>query len=106
MLYTSRPTYKPRILYGYSKCINVFRTPSIIIQMIGFLGDDRFFLADWFPKQVINNKSTFLTKNWSQVSVGSVTIAMGLNCSLGLHLPKKFTYITCRSVLSHIIIFV
>ena len=64
------------------------------------------FLADWFPKQVINDKSIFLTKNWSHVSVGPVTIAMGLNCSLGLHLPKKFTYITCRSVLSHIIIFV
>ena len=81
--------------------LTFFRTLSIIIHMIRFL-------ADWFPKQVINDKSTFLTKNWSHVSVGQVTIAMGLNCSLGLHLPKKFTYINkmYRSVLSHIIIFV
>ena len=63
------------------------------------------FLADLFPKQVINDKSTFLTENLPYVSAGSVTIEMGLNCSLGLHMPKKFTYITGRSVLSHIIIF-
>ena len=49
------------------------------------------FLADAFPKQVINDKSTFLTKNWPYISAGSVTIAMGLNCSLGLHMRKKFT---------------
>ena len=64
------------------------------------------FLSDSFPKRVINDKSTSLTKNWPYVSAGSVTIAMGLNCSLWLLMPKKFTYITCRSVLSHIIIFV
>ena len=77
--------------------INVFQNPKyIIIQMIGFL-------ADLFPKQVIYDKNTLLTKPY--VSTGSVTIAMGLNCSLGLHMPKKFTYITCTSVLSHIIMF-
>ena len=64
------------------------------------------FLADWFPKQVINDKSTFLTKNWPHVSLGSVTVAICLNCSLGLHMPKKFPYLTCRSVLSHVIVFV
>ena len=51
-------------------------------------------------------RAPFLTKNWPNVSAGSVTIAMGLNCSLGLHMPKQFIYIKCRSVLSHIIIFV
>ena len=79
--------------------LTFFQNPSIIIQMIEFL-------ADSFSKQVISDKSTFLTKNWPYVSAGSVPIATGLNCSLGLHMPKKFTYITCRSVLSHIIIFV
>ena len=51
------------------------------------------FLADWFPKQVINDKSIFLTKNWPYVSAGSVPIATGLNCSLGLHIQFGPKYI-------------
>ena len=65
------------------------------------------FLADWFPKQVINDKST-LPRIGHTFPLGSVTKAMFLNCSLGLHMPKKFPYIyiTCRSVLGHVIVFV
>ena len=86
-----RPRYRPQIIYtSIQSILKFFRTPKY------YYSDDRIFwpmigfLADWFPKQVINDKSTCLTKNWSHVSVGQVTIAMGLNCSLGLHLPKKF----------------
>ena len=39
------------------------------------------FLADWFPNQVINDKSTCFNNNQPNVSVGSVTIAIGLICS-------------------------
>ena len=76
---TSRELCRQGILTFFSEPL------SIIIQMIGFLTDS-------FPKQVINDKRTFLTKNWPYVSAGSVTIAMGLNCSLGQHMPKNFTY--------------
>ena len=85
--------YRPRIIYEYSKYINVFRTPKY------YYSDDRIFwlmigfLADWFPKQVINDKSLFLTKNWSHVSVGPVTIAMDLNCSLWAYTCLKNSHI-------------
>ena len=39
------------------------------------------FLADWFPKQVINDKSTLLPNNQPNVFVGSVTIPIGIICS-------------------------